>query len=118
MLAKSPNELTHLDLDFHEAILIASGNRRLTSLWKSLRYELELWLAMLRAHQQQTARARAVTVASHEKILRCLREQSPAAAERLMRCHILSWREWLAAAEPGVALPNPSNKKAKQGEQT
>lgn len=105
-LAKFPKELTQLDLDFHEAILVASGNRHLASLWKSLRYELELWLAMLRAHQQQTARARAVTVASHEKILRCLREQSPAAAERLMRRHILSWREWLAAAEPCASLPN------------
>ncbi|MBI5818103.1 MAG: GntR family transcriptional regulator [Verrucomicrobia bacterium] len=117
-LARSPKELTQLDLDFHEAILVASGNRRLARLWKSLRYELELWLAMLRAHQQHAKRAHAVTVASHEEILRCLREQSPAAAERLMRQHILSWREWLAAAEPEVTLPSLSNKKTKQGERS
>ncbi|OHE82845.1 MAG: hypothetical protein A2107_08230 [Verrucomicrobia bacterium GWF2_62_7] len=117
-LAKSPKELTQLDLDFHEAILAASGNRRLASLWKSLRYELELWLAMLRAHQQQTKRARDVAVGSHEKILRCMREQSPAAVERLMRRHILSWRKWLAAAEPRVALPNPPDKNTTEGERS
>jgi DNA-binding GntR family transcriptional regulator len=94
--AKTLKELTQLDLDFHGMILEASGHQRLAGLWQSLRAELELWLSRLhRSHQAQTKGTREETVEAHRRLLACVRKQSPAAVERLMRQHILGWREWL-----------------------
>ncbi|HQW28600.1 MAG TPA: GntR family transcriptional regulator [Verrucomicrobiales bacterium] len=93
-------EVTHLDLDFHEIILEASGNARLLKLWHSLRSELELWLGRLhRSKQIQTRGTRAETVTSHEGLVEVFKTKSPAECERLMRQHILSWREWLPTTE-------------------
>jgi len=94
--ATSLIKVTHLDLDFHELILVASGNARLLKLWRSLRNELELWLGRLhRSKQIQTRGTREETVATHGELLKCFRTQSPATCERKMREHILGWREWL-----------------------
>ena len=102
--AASLRDVTRCDLDFHEAVMEASGNARLARLWRSLRSELELWLAHLqREFEHQTRRTRAVTVAEHERLLRCFREESPAAAERLMRRHIASWGASLPSPPPGSA---------------
>lgn len=96
MQATTVHEVTHHDLEFHELILAASGNARLLRLWRSLRGELELWLGrMHRQHQLQTRDTLQETVASHRTIVECFQTQSPAASERLMREHILGWREWL-----------------------
>lgn len=98
--ARSLSEVTRLDLEFHELILAASGHGRLLKLWRSLRSELELWLGRLhRSHQQQTKATRDQTVAAHREIISCFRDESPAACERLMRQHILGWREWLPVPE-------------------
>lgn len=89
-------QVTQLDLDFHEIILEASGNRRLLKLWRSMRHELALWLGRLhRSKQLQTRGTRAETVSSHEGLVTAFKTESPAECERLMRQHILSWREWL-----------------------
>ena len=89
-------QVTHLDLDFHEIILEASGNARLLKLWHSMRSELELWLGRLhRSKQLQTRGTRAETVTSHEGLVETFKTKSPAECERQMRQHILSWREWL-----------------------
>jgi len=96
--AASLHEVTQLDLDFHELILVASGQRRLVELWRSLRSELELWLSRLhRSHQTQTRETREATVDAHRGLIDCFMTQPPAAAERLMRTHIQGWREWLPA---------------------
>lgn len=94
--AKSVDEVTRLDLEFHEVILSASGNARMLKLWRSLRGELELWLGRLqRRHQVQTMETLAETVEAHRVIIECFRSQTPAACEHVMREHILGWREWL-----------------------
>lgn len=95
--AKSLVEVTHLDLDFHELIVKASGNGRLVKLWRSLRSELELWLSSLhRKHQLKTFDTREITARSHEEILNCFRTRTGAACERIIRDHILGWRDWLS----------------------
>jgi len=93
-------DVTRLDLDFHELILEASGNARLLKLWRSMRGELELWLGrMHRTHQLQTKGTLKETVEAHRVIIECFKSESPAACERRMRTHILSWREWLPTME-------------------
>jgi DNA-binding GntR family transcriptional regulator len=94
--ARSVQEVTLLDLEFHQLILEASGNARLMKLWRSLRGELELWLGRLhRSHQLQTRETLKDTVDAHQSIVESFRTQAPAACERMMREHILGWREWL-----------------------
>ena len=98
--AKTILDVTRLDLDFHEIILEASGNARLLKLWRSLRGELELWLGRLhQQHQGQRLDTRDETVVEHTKIVECFKTQSPAECERVMRQHILGWREWLPSME-------------------
>jgi len=93
-------QVTQLDLDFHEIILEASGNRRLLKLWRSIRHELALWLGRLhRSKQLQTRGTRSETVSSHEALVTAFKTKSPAECERLMRQHVLGWREWLPTAE-------------------
>jgi DNA-binding GntR family transcriptional regulator len=71
--AKSVQEVTQLDLEFHELILEASGNARLLKLWRSLRGELQLWLGRLhRTHQFQTRATREQTVEAHSEVLQVL----------------------------------------------
>lgn len=94
--ARSVQEVTLLDLEFHQLILEASGNARLLKLWRSLRGELELWLGRLhRSHQLQTKETLKETVDAHQSIVESFRSLAPAVCERLMREHILGWREWL-----------------------
>lgn len=94
--AKSLPEVTRLDLEFHEALVAASGNSRLLKIWRSLRGELELWLGDLhRRHRGQKLNTRDQTADSHNEILSAIHDQSASACERLMRKHILGWREWL-----------------------
>lgn len=94
--ARSVQEVTLLDLEFHQIILEISGNARLLKLWRSLRGELELWLGRLhRSHQLQTKETLKETVDAHHSIVEAFRSQAPAICERLMREHILGWREWL-----------------------
>lgn len=98
--ARSLREVTTLDLEFHELILESSGNRRLLVLWRSLRGELELWLGRLhRHHQTLTSETREETVGAHLAILEAFANETPAACERIMRRHILGWRDWLPAPE-------------------
>jgi DNA-binding GntR family transcriptional regulator len=98
--ARTVQQVTQLDLDFHEIILTASGNTRLLKLWSSMRAELELWLGRLhRHHQFQTSETQRETIAAHTAIVQGFRTQSPAECERHMRQHILGWREWLPAME-------------------
>jgi len=94
--ARSVQEVTLLDLEFHQLILEASGNVRLLKLWCSLRGELELWLGRLhRSHQLQTKETLKDTVDAHQCIVDAFCSQTPAVCERQMREHILGWREWL-----------------------
>lgn len=98
--ARTLREVTRLDLEFHEIILEASENRRLLTLWRSLRGELELWLGRLhRHHQTLTSETREETVGAHLVVLECFASETPAACERLMRRHVLGWREWLPTLE-------------------
>ncbi|MCB1203155.1 MAG: GntR family transcriptional regulator [Verrucomicrobiae bacterium] len=98
--AGSVREVTCLDLEFHELILVAAGNTRLLSLWRSLRGELELWLGLLhRQHQTRTRETREETVQAHLEILEGFAKESPAVCERILRRHILGWRDWLPTFE-------------------
>jgi len=98
--AKTLLDVTHLDLDFHQLIMEASGQTRMVKIWRSLRSEMELWLARMHsALQARTKATRQMTVDAHSKTLACIQTESPAAVERMCKQHIQGWRDWLPAAE-------------------
>ena len=98
--ARSLQDVTRLDLDFHQIILETSGQKRLVRFWMSLRSELELWLArMHRTLQSKSKTTREQTVNSHTQLMQSFHNLSPVAAERLSKEHIQGWRALLPVAE-------------------
>jgi DNA-binding GntR family transcriptional regulator len=92
--------VTHLDLDFHQIILEASGNTRLLKLWHSLTQRTRTLAGAapsLKTTQNNSKHAAPAprTAASHRELLEAFKTNSPAECKRLMRHHILTWREWL-----------------------
>lgn len=91
-------ELSLKDVSFHDRIIQAARNRPLAVCWKTIRSQIEVWLA--RAHRAQAAEHLSsieLTVPGHRRLLRELRSGSERKAESAMRIEMATWREWLPA---------------------
>lgn len=98
--ATSLREVTRLDMEFHELILMASGNARLLKAWRALRWELGLWLGQFhRMRESRTRDVREETVRSHTELIGMFRTRTPAACEEEIRRHVVSWKDWLPAID-------------------
>ncbi len=98
--ATTLRDVTHLDLAFHELILMASGNARLLRAWRALRWELGLWLGQFhRLRESRTKDVREETVRAHTHLVELFRTGTPAACEHEVRRHVVSWKEWLPAID-------------------
>lgn len=94
--ATALRDVTRLDLEFHELILMASDNVRLLRSWRLLRWELGLWLGQFhRLRESRTRDVREETVRAHTEVIRMFRTRTPAACEAHIRRHVLSWKNWL-----------------------
>jgi DNA-binding GntR family transcriptional regulator len=101
--ATTLREVTHLDLDFHELILMAAGNARLLGAWRALRGELGLWLGQFhRLRESRTRDVREETVRAHTALIALFRTRPPAACEEEIRRHVVSWKDWLPADDATV----------------
>ncbi len=85
--AGSGNEAAYRDLDsqFHEAVVIGSGNRFLLSSWRSLRTLLYAYLAKSAAYHDEPADV----ARRHSAFLKVLESGDPGEAEALFRSVIL-----------------------------
>jgi DNA-binding GntR family transcriptional regulator len=91
-------ELSHLDVAFHERMIRAANHRPLAVCWKTIRSQIEFWLA--RAHRAQAARQLSsidLTVPGHRRLLAALCTGSEVKAENAMRIEMATLREWLPA---------------------
>ena len=89
-------ELSLLDVAFHDRIIEAARHRPLAVCWKTIRSQIEVWLA--RSHRAQAAvhlSSIELTVPGHERLLTALRSGSERKAEEAMRTEMATWREWL-----------------------
>lgn len=94
--ARTLADVSRLDAAFHEAIVQASGNRRLAQCWAGLGHQVLMWLTqMQQQHQAVSKRTRDETVEAHSRLLQALRAGQGTAAADGMHRHILGWREWL-----------------------
>lgn len=105
--ATSLQDVTALDLAFHDLIISACDNSRLIRLWRSLRWELDMWLGRLhRMHDHKTKGVRSETVRAHNHLIELIRTRSAAVCEQEVRLHILSWKSWL----PKEVVENDSDR--------
>jgi len=93
---KDLTELSLLDVAFHDRIIKAARHQPLAVCWKTIRSQIEVWLA--RAHRSQARRhlsSISLTVPGHRRLLDNLRSGSERKAETAMRLEMATWREWL-----------------------
>jgi len=99
--ASTLSKLSRLDMELHEYVMVQCGNQRLLALWKSIRSQFEMCLALThRSQQKQAFKARNITVVSHRHLLAALASGNPEAAAQKMAAHISESLEWAPAALP------------------
>jgi GntR family transcriptional repressor for pyruvate dehydrogenase complex len=98
--AQGPYAFVEADVEFHEALALAGGNRVLAAFLRSLRPLLLKGMLIGTA----LAGARDVAVREHTAIYEAVRGQDTRAARRLMEAHLRrSYDEW---AEAGYVNPD------------
>ena len=91
------NKLTELNADFHRAILVASGNKRLEGLIDTLVQVPLVMRTFSRYSEEDLERSQK----QHVELVLALRHGDRMWAESVMRAHILSARRVLVAGYPG-----------------
>lgn len=89
-------DLSMQDVDLHERIIQVTRHRQLMVCWKTIRSQIEVWLA--RAHRAQAAQHLSsieITVPGHRSLLAALRSGDLKKAEDAMKMEMITWREWL-----------------------
>jgi DNA-binding GntR family transcriptional regulator len=98
--AQTLAEVSRLDTEFHEQIVLASGNRRLLLCWNVLRDQVGLWLAQMQLrHDTVTHRTRQKTVKSHRLLLDVIKSGDADRAAEEARHHVSGWLELLPTIE-------------------
>ena len=89
----SQAELSAIDTEFHELVFQASGMPRLCQIWRSICYQIELWLNQMQPTvSERLEEVRRITTQSHEELLASLESGDPERAGATMREHINGWR--------------------------
>ncbi len=102
--AKTLGDVSRLDMEFHDRIVAAARNRRLSLCWNGIRDQLELWLTQMHPrHQAATKSTREKTVDAHRKLLDAIRRRDDGRATDLARAHVAGW---LALMPATPALPD------------
>ena len=96
---------------FHEALQALAGNPWLTRLVSGLRRLLEL----LRGRQLLIPGRLEASLEAHRRLMRALHRRDAAAAERIMRAHLLAQRAALAAQERDAPQAAPAPRGARAG---
>ena len=88
-------ELSRLDVELHEYVMRLAANKRLLSLWQSIRWQFEMCLASTHRLQETLAcKPHQITVSSHRHLLAALASGKPELAAQKMALHIESSMEW------------------------
>jgi DNA-binding GntR family transcriptional regulator len=99
--AATLGELSHLDVELHESVVLLSGHQRLIAAWKGIRWQFEMCLAYTHRLQQTLAfEPRRITVNAHRQLLAALASGDPELAARTMAAHIEGSLEWSLAEFP------------------
>ena len=99
-------ELSRLDVELHAYVMRLAANRRLLTLWQSIRWQFEMCLASTHRLQQNLAfKPRQITVDSHRHLLAALASGKPELAAQKMAAHIEGSMEWNPPEDSAATLP-------------
>jgi len=105
--AATLGELSRLDVEMHESIVLLSGHRRLIAAWAGIRWQFEMGLAYTHRLQEKLAfEPRRITVDSHRRLLAALASGRPELAAKTMATHIQGSLEWSLAKFPVDSTPS------------
>lgn len=91
--AATLGELSHLDVDLHEAIVREARHERLLAAWLVLRPQLEMWLTHTFEFQTKlNQEPRDVSVRSHRRLLEAMASGDEERAALEVAVHIDRWR--------------------------
>lgn len=76
------------DIQFHEAVATASGNRVIAYIFEGMNRSLGASFAMSRHGQKLRGHTRIKTLAAHEAVFEAVRSGKPGAAAEAMRAHL------------------------------
>ncbi len=106
--ANTLSELSHLDVEMHELIVVLSGHSRLIAAWAGIRWQFEMSLAYAHRLQEKLAfEPREITVKAHRHLLAALASGKPEEADETMATHIHGSLKWMLAKFPVEALEAP-----------
>ena len=93
--AGSLAELSRLDIDLHQYVVIRSGNARLLQLWEPLRWQWEAHLVEIyRRQKDDDFMPEKETITAHKHLLKALAKGTPTEASQSMMNHILFNLRW------------------------
>ena len=93
--AGSLAELSRLDIDLHQYVVIRSGNARLLQLWEPLRWQWEAHLVeVYRRQKDDDFVPEQETITAHKHLLQALAKGTPTEASQSMMNHILFNLRW------------------------
>lgn len=94
-MASTLAELSHLDVELHEYVVRMAANKRLLTLWQSIRLQFEMCLASThRLQEKMSFQPLQITVSGHRVVLAALASGKPDMAARKMAAHIEGSMEW------------------------
>jgi DNA-binding GntR family transcriptional regulator len=89
-------EATELDMQFHDALMRISGHTRLQTTWVTLRGQVSLLILTHRKLEPTDFREKGVEY--HRQVVTCLRQRDVVAAHAVVRRHLASSFDTVAAA--------------------
>jgi DNA-binding FadR family transcriptional regulator len=94
----------HLDFRFHQAVAMATGNKRFVDAIQLVEYDIDHGVNLVRylAHFDHLERTRSVH-AEHSRILAAIRQREPEAARKAMHDHLQLARVRMMKVRPGLA---------------
>lgn len=98
--ATTPEELAHLDVEFHHLLCAAAHHTWLQAAWQAIRWPFEAILVRnFRQYVQATSlRESKGSTADHSRIVEAIARQDATTSETLLRQHISRWEEWTPTA--------------------
>lgn len=79
------SEMVELDTEFHDAIIAAAGNNRLSQVWRSIDPIIWMMVGIIRGEEGVPARM----IPEHEEVIEAIATNDPTQAEKALHIHIL-----------------------------
>lgn len=92
--AATLEELSCLDIEFHDLIMQAARHERLLVCWRTIVHQVEWWLVRnYRLHHAKAGATRPVVIQGQRDLFKAIRSGDPRKAVAELKAHIGRWRD-------------------------